>query len=485
MSTTTTTTSICTTTTATSIISSPTIYSSPTKVQTKSDSSASSPPNIFNKIFGNASAIFSPRLPATPIFGAVRFQSTNQDKPVHFLQSSDEASVSSERIIPVTSPPQVSSTHVSLSPSNTPLKSSLATTSVSVESSVVISTPSQVTDCEESPSSRKSPSPSLSSSSSLSSLEYVTETFSPPTLSSLAHSVVYPTLLSSNSSPTTNTISENPKVPITNMHKATVQTDQSFFGDFLEQMLHYSPPPLTDTTESRPSTEFLLRPSCVTSSEIDSDVLKFLLDHVISKCNSFDQQLSELSSKVEIKSTNSCEDIDQRLPELSSKIDRKSTKICEDIDDSMDGLVNQFNRQFNDLKKSVAKEPRLQNEFADTGTSLLTQKLKELEKSVFDLDVRLIECEQYPRRENIVISGIPEFVTHDHLKEQVVTICYNLGLDITEHDIAACHRLPKGEHSRWPANTIVRFYSRDHVASCLKNSYKLKSSRFKRETEMN
>ena len=101
------------------------------------------------------------------------------------------------------------------------------------------------------------------------------------------------------------------------------------------------------------------------------------------------------------------------------------------------------------------------------------------------LDVRLIECEQYPRRENIVISGIPEFVTHDHLKEQVVTICYNLGLDITEHDIAACHRLPKGEHSRWPANTIVRFYSRDHVASCLKNSYKLKSSRFKRETEMN
>ena len=323
---------------------------------------------------------------------------------------------------------------------------------------------SPVTVCDASfvESQLTSSSLTLSSASSISSLgdlKELSDALSPPTLSSLAHSVAYPILQPCNTSPIImDNIAESSQVSISD---SAAQTDRTYFGAFLDEMMHYSPLSAPLPNVSRPSTDFLLKPNCVSSSEIDSDVLKFLLDHLIDKYKNLENQLSELNAKVETK----------------------SNEICKDIDVSMEDLVGQFNVQFNDLKNSVnsgdTREPNVSADIAGV------EKLKELEKSIFDLDVRLIECEQYPRRENIIISGIPEFVTHDRLKEQAVTICSKMGLDINEHDIAACHRLPKGQHSRWPANTIVRFFSRDHVAYCLKNAHKLKNTNFKREINMN
>ena len=60
---------------------------------------------------------------------------------------------------------------------------------------------------------------------------------------------------------------------------------------------------------------------------------------------------------------------------------------------------------------------------------------------MFNLDCRLIENEQYSRRENLIISGIPENVTEDALELKVLQILETIGLSITSYEIAACHGL--------------------------------------------
>ena len=92
---------------------------------------------------------------------------------------------------------------------------------------------------------------------------------------------------------------------------------------------------------------------------------------------------------------------------------------------------------------------------------------EELEKKLFDLDVRLVECEQYSRRENLVISGIPNSVTQDKLQQKVLDILDLIGLKLVPDDITACHRLYSPPHSQYPAKVVVRFVNRKIANFCL------------------
>ena len=94
---------------------------------------------------------------------------------------------------------------------------------------------------------------------------------------------------------------------------------------------------------------------------------------------------------------------------------------------------------------------------------------EELEKKLLDLDTRLIECEQYSRRENLVISGIPNSVTQDQLQSKVLDILGLIGFKLVPDDIAACHRLYSPPHSQYPAKVVVRFCNRKVVNFCLEH----------------
>ena len=104
----------------------------------------------------------------------------------------------------------------------------------------------------------------------------------------------------------------------------------------------------------------------------------------------------------------------------------------------------------------------------------------ELDKKLYDLDVRLIECEQYSRRESIVISGIPESVSQRNLQQKVIEILSLIGLNIAPNDISACHRLFKPTRSQYPAKVIVRFVNRKIVNICLQNRANLQEEAYKK-----
>ena len=84
-------------------------------------------------------------------------------------------------------------------------------------------------------------------------------------------------------------------------------------------------------------------------------------------------------------------------------------------------------------------------------SSSVTKNLLKLEK----------ELQQYSRRNNVEILGLPDIFTGDRLTENVVELCNDVGVMIEFKDIEACHRLiQKESNNQLPKRTIVRFVNR-------------------------
>ncbi|XP_039291285.1 uncharacterized protein LOC120352976 [Nilaparvata lugens] len=97
-----------------------------------------------------------------------------------------------------------------------------------------------------------------------------------------------------------------------------------------------------------------------------------------------------------------------------------------------------------DIKKENA-ELRLKNE--------------DLNELVEDLRERMRNIEQYTRKNNLEISGIPVTPQED-VRHIVKDVGAALGCDMQVSQIAAAHRVPSYNKERPPA-IIVNFYNRD------------------------
>ena len=97
----------------------------------------------------------------------------------------------------------------------------------------------------------------------------------------------------------------------------------------------------------------------------------------------------------------------------------------------------------------------------------LEQEVSFLTDTLYNIECRTIHNEQYSRRENIIISGIPDIINQNHLEGKVLEILRTIGLNsISSYDIAACHRLRK-KSKNYPAHTIIRFTNRKNAKFCL------------------
>ena len=84
--------------------------------------------------------------------------------------------------------------------------------------------------------------------------------------------------------------------------------------------------------------------------------------------------------------------------------------------------------------------------------------------------------EQYSRRENLIISGIPDSVPQKDLEHKVLQVLNTIGCDISKFEIVAAHRIGRGS-TKYPAQTIVRFTNRKIVSFCMTNRDRLKECR--------
>ena len=68
----------------------------------------------------------------------------------------------------------------------------------------------------------------------------------------------------------------------------------------------------------------------------------------------------------------------------------------------------------------------------------LTDDYSYLIDHTYDLECRLIQVEQYSRRDSVEIMGIPENISQNDLEKYVIKIFHSIGVtDINSYDIAA------------------------------------------------
>ena len=114
---------------------------------------------------------------------------------------------------------------------------------------------------------------------------------------------------------------------------------------------------------------------------------------------------------------------------------------------------------------------------------ILRDRCSKLEQKVVEFEQHSTNnLEQYGRRNNIVISGIPDSVDVNQLENQSLK-CTDININVVSNDIEACHRIGKKDTRIGSTKTIICFVNRKHAKQALHN--KKKHSRVKKKQTFN
>lgn len=124
-----------------------------------------------------------------------------------------------------------------------------------------------------------------------------------------------------------------------------------------------------------------------------------------------------------------------------------------DLKSSMQHLsdtVDDVNKQFAEFKTEIGKIKKVNEELRVQNVAL--------NGKVIELQERLRNLEQYSRKNNVEISGIPKSANED-VRAIVGDIGRALGLEVQPSQIAAAHRIPSFNKTRTPS-LVVQFAER-------------------------
>ena len=161
---------------------------------------------------------------------------------------------------------------------------------------------------------------------------------------------------------------------------------------------------------------------------------------------------------------------EQRSPSMVEPIQRDApidTGSTSDVSNPTITYLQKLEDQHKNLRKQM-DDMRERLEVTEIYLGEQHEYIELLEKRINHLD-------QYGRRQNIEISGIPNVVSDNVLEEEVIKILKKIGLKhIVSYNIIGCHRL-RTKDRLGNKNVIVRFVNRKDAVSSLKARYKLHS----------
>ena len=162
--------------------------------------------------------------------------------------------------------------------------------------------------------------------------------------------------------------------------------------------------------------------------------------------------------------------------------DNSTNKVSFVVDSDDDGHVKDIlfsNDQYHSLLGEL-------NELKNCNVDLVKQyktmkrRIGKAEQSIdeqldyiYFLEREVARLDQYGRRENLEIAGIPEYISDNELEANVLHILRKIGVThLDSYAIVGCHRLGK-KLKNGCRNTIVRFLHRKDTISCLKSANRL------------
>ena len=170
----------------------------------------------------------------------------------------------------------------------------------------------------------------------------------------------------------------------------------------------------------------------------------FLIDFMMSSHDHYTRSSKKMS-------------LEDAIANLQSDLSEKITNLTTEVRSTKDEVIN--------LKDVIIK--RLQDE-----NELLRAKCNKLENKIVSLVSSTNQVEQYGRRNNIVISGIPDDISDNDLESTVIDIMKDVDVDINSSDLEGCHKIGKSGRRTASKKTVVRFTNRKY---CKKELLKRKT----------
>ena len=109
----------------------------------------------------------------------------------------------------------------------------------------------------------------------------------------------------------------------------------------------------------------------------------------------------------------------------------------------------------------------------------MRERCSKLEQKLVEFECSTNNVEQYARKNNIIISGIPDSVDNNQLEESVTEIVTDINVNMASNNIEACHRICKKDSRISSTKTIVHFVNRKHTKQALYNKKFTKSKKKK------
>ena len=153
----------------------------------------------------------------------------------------------------------------------------------------------------------------------------------------------------------------------------------------------------------------------------------------------------------------------------NAAITPESTNFSElflKLEKTMLSRFDGVDKELLNLKDIVIKNLQLENQ-------KLRAKVGILEKKITTLEENGNQLEQYGRRNNLEITGIPDSIDDKNLEGKVIEILGKIDVKVSGNDIEACHRIGKSRDNS--KKTIIRFVNRKNAKKALLNRKELKT----------
>ena len=147
--------------------------------------------------------------------------------------------------------------------------------------------------------------------------------------------------------------------------------------------------------------------------------------------------------------------------DLVEYIEKMKGKVV--ADNQIQNLCNKIANLSDNVESLVSTNERLNSEL-----TIVKNVDNVLKNRIVNLEKELSKNEQYGRRNNVEISGIPNQISDQDLKENIVKICKDSDINISLMDIEGCHRLPLGRNTtNTTKRVIVKIVNRKHSEAML------------------
>ena len=170
----------------------------------------------------------------------------------------------------------------------------------------------------------------------------------------------------------------------------------------------------------------------------------------------------------------SVNELNPSLPITQDFLKNEISTLISELND----IKMYFSSQLEIQKQEIIEQLTKENILLKSELSSLQEKDQKKTKLITLLEKDVVDLQQYIRRNNVEICGIPDSIEQKDLEQTVIKIAESIGVDVYEDDIEACHRL-KSKNSV-PQKTIVRFVNRRTCEALHTNKFKLKETKSKK-----